>query len=90
MSHSYSGGPSSEASKLLEAALEQMDGIIQGARFEMPNYGSASCNFFLFNVNLNTILGQSVGFFWCNTYCNTVEATYYEHMGSDFRVKLIE
>ena len=30
--------PHSEASKLLEAALEQMDGIIQGAKFEMPNY----------------------------------------------------
>lgn len=26
----------SEASKLLEAALEQMDGIIQGAKFEIP------------------------------------------------------
>ena len=30
--------PHSEASKLLEAALEQMDGIIQGAKFEMPAY----------------------------------------------------
>ncbi len=40
--HNYSGGSSSEASKLLEAALEQMDGIIQGARFELPNYGPAS------------------------------------------------
>ena len=27
----------SEASKLLEAALEQMDGIIQGAKFDMPH-----------------------------------------------------
>ena len=26
----------SEASKLLEAALEQMDGIIQGAKFDVP------------------------------------------------------
>ena len=26
----------SEASKLLEAALEQMDGIIQGAKYEVP------------------------------------------------------
>ncbi len=31
-------GPHSEASKLLEAALEQMDGIIQGAKYEIPNY----------------------------------------------------
>ena len=30
--------PHSEASKLLEAALEQMDGIIQGAKFEMPAF----------------------------------------------------
>lgn len=28
--------PASEASKLLEAALEQMDGIIQGAKFDIP------------------------------------------------------
>lgn len=41
-SHSYVGGPTSEASKLLEAALEQMDGIIQGARFELPTYGPSS------------------------------------------------
>ena len=40
--HNYSGSSSSEASKLLEAALEQMDGIIQGARFELPSYGPAS------------------------------------------------
>ena len=41
-SHSFNGGPTSEASRLLEAALEQMDGIIQGARFELPTYGSAA------------------------------------------------
>ncbi|TRY67577.1 hypothetical protein TCAL_07829 [Tigriopus californicus] len=38
---SSEGTPSptaSEASKLLEAALEQMDGIIQGAKFEFPQY----------------------------------------------------
>ena len=28
----------SEASRMLEAALEQMDGIIQGAKYELPNY----------------------------------------------------
>ena len=39
---SYSGASTSEASKLLEAALEQMDGIIQGARFELPNYGPST------------------------------------------------
>ena len=31
-----SASPTSEASKLLEAALEQMDGIIQGAKFDLP------------------------------------------------------
>jgi len=30
--------PHCEASRLLEAALQQMDGIIQGAKFEIPNY----------------------------------------------------
>lgn len=38
---SSEGTPSptaSEASKLLEAALEQMDGIIQGAKFEFPHF----------------------------------------------------
>ena len=28
----------SEASRMLEAALEQMDGIIQGAKYELPHY----------------------------------------------------
>ena len=28
----------SEASRMLEAALEQMDGIIQGAKYELPQY----------------------------------------------------
>ena len=28
----------SEASRMLEAALEQMDGIIQGAKYDLPNY----------------------------------------------------
>ena len=28
----------SEASRMLEAALEQMDGIIQGAKYELPTY----------------------------------------------------
>ena len=28
----------SEASRMLEAALEQMDGIIQGAKYDMPSY----------------------------------------------------
>ena len=39
---SEAGRPSnnytSEASRMLEAALEQMDGIIQGAKYELPNY----------------------------------------------------
>jgi hypothetical protein len=30
------GGFPSEASRMLEAALEQMDGIIQGAKYELP------------------------------------------------------
>lgn len=28
----------SEASRMLEQALEQMDGIIQGAKYELPQY----------------------------------------------------
>ena len=32
--HNYT----SEASRMLEAALEQMDGIIQGAKYDLPNY----------------------------------------------------
>jgi hypothetical protein len=31
------GGFPSEASRMLEAALEQMDGIIQGAKYELPH-----------------------------------------------------
>ncbi len=34
----------SEASKLLEAALEQMDGIIQGAKYDIPNYSELQSN----------------------------------------------
>ncbi len=33
-------GPHTEASKLLEAALEQMDGIIQGAKYEIPEFNA--------------------------------------------------
>jgi len=31
-------GAPSEASRMLEAALEQMDGIIQGAKYELPQF----------------------------------------------------
>ncbi len=50
--------PHSEASKLLEAALEQMDGIIQGAKYEIPNYADfqqAPTN----NANANAALAHS-------------------------------
>lgn len=33
--------PHSEASRMLEAALEQMDGIIQGAKFDANSNGGA-------------------------------------------------
>ena len=39
VSGSGTGSMHSEASKLLEAALEQMDGIIQGAKYDLPNAG---------------------------------------------------
>ena len=32
----------SEASRMLEAALEQMDGIIQGAKFDLPQFENFS------------------------------------------------
>ncbi len=32
----------SEASRMLEAALEQMDGIIQGARYDLPQFDNFS------------------------------------------------
>ena len=35
-------GMPSEASRMLEAALEQMDGIIQGAKFELPQFENCS------------------------------------------------
>ena len=35
-------GMTSEASRMLEAALEQMDGIIQGARYELPQFENFS------------------------------------------------
>ena len=46
----------SEASRMLEAALEQMDGIIQGAKYELPQYfDSFSIQVLFFNISL---------FFW--------------------------
>ena len=35
-------GIPSEASRMLEAALQQMDGIIQGAKFELPQFDNFS------------------------------------------------
>ena len=36
------GGVASEASRMLEAALEQMDGIIQGAKYDLPQFDNFS------------------------------------------------
>ena len=37
-SSSRANNYTSEASRMLEQALEQMDGIIQGAKYELPQY----------------------------------------------------
>lgn len=42
----------SEASRMLEAALEQMDGIIQGAKYDLPQFD---------NFNLQVGRGQGPG-----------------------------
>ena len=39
---SRGSGMTSEASRMLEAALEQMDGIIQGARYDLPQFDNFS------------------------------------------------
>ena len=36
------GSTASEASRMLEAALEQMDGIIQGAKYDLPQFDNFS------------------------------------------------
>ena len=42
-------GAPSEASRMLEAALEQMDGIIQGAKYELPQFDN-------FNIQVTILL----------------------------------
>ena len=48
-------GMTSEASRMLEAALEQMDGIIQGARYELPQFDN-------FSIQVNKLSTRGVYF----------------------------
>ena len=41
------GGVASEASRMLEAALEQMDGIIQGAKYDLPQFDNFSIQVYI-------------------------------------------
>ena len=51
-------GIPSEASRMLEAALQQMDGIIQGAKFELPQFDNFSLQVLFFMVDCNFGVNQ--------------------------------